>query len=292
MKKGEPVPEAVRRVVAAALAEDRADEDASARAVVPADRRAQARIVARASGVLAGCAYAQEAFRSCDPQAEVRLLRGDGDAVVPGDVVLEASGRAVALLAAERTALNFLQQLSGTATATAAAVAAAGGAVAVLDTRKTVPGLRDAQKAAVRAGGGRNQRRDLADELLLKENHFSLSGLDYAETVRRAVAGAEGKVVGVEAESLDEARAALAAGAHYVLLDDFPPAALADAVATLRGEFPEAVLEASGGLTPARLPEIAKTGVDRVSLGALTHSAPALDLALEMRPAEEATAPW
>ena len=283
---------AIRVAVAAALAEDCAERDRTARAVIPAGARACARILAREAGTLAGIAYAREAFHLCDPHVELRVFKQDGDVLDGGDVVLQVSGHAQALLAAERTALNYLQQLSGVATATAALVAAAGPDLQVLDTRKTVPGLRDAQKAAVVAGGGKNQRRDLEDELLLKENHFALSGLDYSATVRQAVARAEGRTVGVEAETLDEAQAALRAGADYVLLDDFPPAALRDAVATLRAEFPAAVLEASGGISAARLPEIAASGVDRVSVGRLTHSAPALDLALELRPGEDGGAAW
>ncbi|MHC4838705.1 MAG: beta/alpha barrel domain-containing protein, partial [Planctomycetota bacterium] len=168
-------------------------------------------------------------------------------------------------------------------TATAIAVRRAGG-MAVLDTRKTVPGLRDAQKEAVVAGGGRNHRRDLEDQLLLKENHFALSGLDYAETVRQARAAAEGKVVGAEAQTLDEARLALAAGADYVLLDNFRGEELTAAVQRLRAEFPDAVLEASGGIGLAHLPQVAACGVDRVSMGALTHSVPSLDLSLLLEP--------
>lgn len=290
MKAGEEAAKAVAATVAAALAEDRAAEDASSLAVVPAEARARAVLRARSEGVLSGTAYALEAFRQCDPAADLRLHRDDGARLQPEDLVLEVEGSARALLAAERTALNLLQQLSGVATLTARAAAAAGSGLKVLDTRKTVPGLRDAQKAAVRHGGGVNQRRDLADELLLKENHFALSGQGYGETVRAAVAAAGGRVVGAEAEDLEQARAALAAGADYVLLDDFPPAALREAVEALRAEFPQAELEVSGGYTLERLPELHGLALDRVSLGALTHSAPALDLSLDLQPLPAAEA--
>lgn len=265
--------------VARALAEDGAFSDSTSVAVVPAAARARARLYAKEPGVLAGRPYATAAFLACDPGARLEWTAADGDAIAPGRLLLEAEGSARGLLAAERTALNFLQRLSGIATLTARAVAAAG-ELQVLDTRKTAPGLRDAEKAAVVAGGGRNHRRDLEDELLLKENHFALSGLGYAETVRRARAAAGGRRVGAEARSVAEAELALEAGADYVLLDNFDPAALAAAAASLRETHPDAVLEASGGLRPESLARLAGAGLTRVSLGALTHSAPALDLSL------------
>lgn len=269
----------MRDVVARALAEDRAEADATSLAVVPAGARARARLFAKEAGVLAGAEYAEAAFCLCDPLVRLQWRRADGQRVQPGDLLLEATGSARGILAAERTALNFLQRLSGIATLTARAVAAAA-PVRVLDTRKTGPGLRDAEKAAVRAGGGVNHRRDLEDQLLLKENHFALSGVSYEETVRRALAAATGRAVGAEARSEEEAAQALAAGATYVLLDNFTPAELPAVVARLRARFPRAVLEASGGLRPEGLGVLARSGLDRVSLGALTHSAPALDLSL------------
>ncbi|TAH34550.1 MAG: carboxylating nicotinate-nucleotide diphosphorylase [Planctomycetota bacterium] len=279
----------VEAIVARALEEDAAFQDVTTLAVVPASAQAQGQIVARQAGVLSGCAYAGAAFRQCDSDVQLLWRRGDGAAIAAGEVILRCSGRARGLLAAERTALNFLQQLSGVATH-AASCAAAAGDVDVLDTRKTVPGLRDAQKAAVRHGGGRNQRRDLADELLLKENHFALSGLDYAGTVRRARLGARGKIVGVEARSEEAAAAALAAGADYVLLDNFPPAALAGVAGRLKARFPHAVLEASGGFGAHNLAQLRGSGIDRVSVGALTHSSPALDLSFYLDPLPVETA--
>lgn len=275
------VDESVRR----ALAEDGAADDATSLAVIGPEMRARARLLAKAEGVLAGRAYAEEAFRKCDPAVALVWHAGDGQRVRPGQLLLEARGRARGLLAAERSALNFLQRLSGIATATARAVAAAR-PVQVLDTRKTAPGLRDADKSAVRAGGGVNHRRDLSDQLLLKENHFALSGLDYAATVRRALAAAGGRRVGAEARTAEQAAQALEAGAHYVLLDNFAPVALPAVCARLRARFPGAVLEASGGLRLEDLGALSGSGLDRVSLGALTHSAPALDLSLLIEPVE------
>ena len=263
-----------------ALNEDRAFDDASSLAVVPADAQGAARIVAKQDGVLAGRAYAIETFAQCCPDGQFEWSVEDGDLVRVGQVVLTARASARGLLAAERTALNFLQQLSGVATLTARAVAETGGDFIVLDTRKTVPGMRDAQKAAVVAGGGGNHRRDLHDQLLLKENHFAFSGLGYAETVAAAVAAAESRAVGAEARDLAQAHAALAAGASYVMLDNFAPEVLPDAVASLRAQHPDAVIEVSGGLTPERLAVLRDAGIHRVSLGALTHSAPALDFSM------------
>lgn len=275
--------ESIEAIVSRALEEDAADRDLTTRAVVPAQARARGRVVARGDGVLAGCAYASAAFRACDPGVSLEWRWGDGDRVAPGDEVLACEGDARALLAAERTALNFLQQLSGVATATARLVREAA-EVPVLDTRKTVPGLRDAQRAAVRAGGGRNHRRDLADQLLLKRNHFALSGLDHRATIRRARAAAAGKALGVEARNAREALRALEEGADYVLLDNFTPGRLARAVARIRRRFPGAVLEASGGVTLRNVAKLRLAGASRVSCGAVTHSAPALDLAFCLEP--------
>jgi len=275
--------ESVIEVVSRALAEDGAAADATARAVVPEAARARAILQAKQAGVLSGCEYAEAAFRLADPDVRLSWQARDGAGLRPGQIVLQASGRARGLLAAERTALNFLQRLSGVATATAAAVAAAG-PLQVLDTRKTTPGLRDAEKAAVRHGGGVNHRRDLEDQLLLKENHFALSGRSYADTVRAAKAAAGGRKLGAEARSLAEAESALEAGADYVLLDNFSADELPAAAAQLRRRFPRAVLEGSGGLRPESLAQLAHSGLTRVSLGALTHSAPSLDLSLLIEP--------
>ncbi|MHC4380719.1 MAG: carboxylating nicotinate-nucleotide diphosphorylase [Planctomycetota bacterium] len=279
MQRGAECQERVARIVALALEEDHAVADATSSAVVPDGALAKAVIVARAHGVLAGCGYAEAALRQCDPEMELLWSRSDGQEVAPGDRVLECQGSARGILAAERTALNFLQQLSGVATQTRSAVDQAG-SVRVLDTRKTVPLLRDAQKEAVLLGGGENHRRDLEDQLLLKENHFALSGLGYAETVAAAIAASEGRKVGVEAETLEQALAALEAGAAYVLLDNFKGEALREVVACLRERFPHAELEASGGYQVSELAGLGEMGVDRVSMGGLTHSVLALDLSM------------
>lgn len=257
--------------------------DATSGAVVPSSARARAEIVARANGVLSGCAYAHEALVQCDPSMQIHWLKSDGSAVVAGDQVLTCEGSAIGILAAERTALNFLQQLSGVATQTALAVAQAG-TVRVLDTRKTVPLHRDAQKAAVVHGGGENHRRDLEDQLLLKENHFALSGMSYAATVEAAIAQAMGRKVGVEAETYEQAQEALAAGAAYVLLDNLKGSALREVAGRLLEEFPLAELEASGGYSIDELSGLAGMGLHRVSIGGLTHSVPALDLSMLLQP--------
>lgn len=267
-------------LVRRALEEDRAFDDATSQAVVPETALGAAYIVAKQAGVLAGRAYAESAFSQCCPQGEFAWSADDGDPVEVGQVVMRAHASARGLLAAERTALNFLQQLSGVATLTARAVRETGGEFVVLDTRKTVPGLRDAQKAAVVAGGGQNHRRDLHDQLLLKENHFAFSGLEYADTVAQAISAAKGRPVGAEAQNLEQAHAALTAGASYVMLDNFPTPDLADAVTSLRAAHQGAVIEVSGGLTPDRLAVLRKAGIHRVSLGALTHSAAALDFSM------------
>jgi len=277
MQSASPAVESIESMVKSTLEEDHAFDDATSLAVVPKAAHGRARIIAKAQGVLAGRAFAEAAFRICCPDGKFAWSAQDGDAVVSGQTVLQCEGAARGLLAAERTALNYLQQLSGVASLTAQAVQETGGDFLVLDTRKTVPGLRDAQKAAVVAGGGVNHRRDLSDQLLLKENHFAFSGLSYQETVRAAVSTAQGKPVGAEAMDLEQALAALDEGASYVMLDNFPSETLADQVAQLRQAHPQAVIEVSGGLTPERLTVLRAAGIDRVSLGALTHSAPALD---------------
>ena len=287
MNKGSKYLEGVARTVALALEEDHAMADATSGAVVPSSARAKAEIVARAPGVLSGCAYANAALLQCDSNLQIHWFKTDGDAVVAGEQVMTCEGSAVGILAAERTALNFLQQLSGVATQTALAVAQAG-SVRVLDTRKTVPLHRDAQKQAVVHGGGENHRRDLEDQLLLKENHFALSGLPYAETVKAAIQQAKGRKVGIEAETYEQAQAALAAGAAYVLLDNFKGEALRDVSARLLAEFPGAQLEASGGYAIDELAGLAEMGLNRVSMGGLTHSTPALDLSMLLQPVASA----
>lgn len=272
-------------IVHQALLEDRAWEDGTTLALVAETKLARGRIVAKEDGYLAGCAFAEQAFRSLDPEVVLHWRCQDGARLNSGQVILDCQGKARALLSAERTALNFLQQLSGVATMTAQAVEAAG-SVAVLDTRKTVPGLRDAQKLGVRAGGGVNHRRDLADQWLLKENHFALSGRSFGETVELALEKADGVAVGVEVVDFEQARTAIVAGADFVLLDNFKDAELAEVVSRLRELYPDAVLEVSGGYGLHNLAGLRQVGLDRVSVGALTHSAPALDLSFLLETVE------
>jgi nicotinate-nucleotide pyrophosphorylase (carboxylating) len=270
--------------VARALAEDIGAGDLTSQAVVPADARARAAIVQKQPGVLFGFAAAEEAFRQAGAdEFEVLVQEGQWRDEVPAEVV-GVSGPARALLAAERTALNFLCHLSGVATLTARYVKAIEGTGAeILDTRKTTPGLRELEKAAVAAGGGTNHRRGLDDAVLVKENHVALAG-GVGNAVRAAGEAEPERAVEVECRDLDEVAEALEAGAGRLLLDNMDPATLRRAVehrdSSGGSHGPVATLEASGGVTLENVGEIATTGVEFISVGALTHSAPALDLSL------------
>ncbi len=277
----------VRRALAEDLGSDLdAGADVTGRLSVPAALRGRARILAKANGVLAGGPCATEAFRALDATSRVSVRAPDGHAFEAGSVVLEVEGNMRALLAAERTALNFLQRLSGVATLTRAFVdAVAGTRARILDTRKTTPGLRSLEKAAVVAGGGVNHRIGLFDQVLLKENHFrSALPAGYEDVVRRCVREQPRPVV-AEARNLVEAAAAVKGGAAIVLLDNFAPGpALAAAVREVHAAAAAAgrtvLTEASGGVTLGSVRAFAESGVDRISIGALTHSAPAVDLSL------------
>lgn len=279
----------VQQLVRMSLREDRADLDLTTDAIAPWLGEGRAVITARAAGVVCGVDFAVEAFRALNPAAQIELRRGDGERVAAGEAIGEARGPLRDLLRAERVALNWLQRLSGTATLTAQAVAAAqtGGRARILDTRKTTPGLRAAERYAVRCGGGLNHRDGLSAGILLKDNHIAAAaaaGRTLADTVRQALAGA-GPATGVEVEvtNLAQAREALEAGARALLLDNFAVEDLPPAVALARERG--AVTEASGGIAVEQIAAIAATGVDYISLGALTHSAPALDIALDVAPA-------
>ena len=267
-------------LVARALAEDVGEGDATASATVPADAQALAHVRQKAPGVVYGLDLAERAFRALDPQAAIERRVEEGVWRDEGPVA-EVRGNARALLAAERTALNFLGRLSGIATLTARCVREVEGTGArILDTRKTTPGLRMAEKAAVSVGGGTNHRIGLFDELLIKENHVAAAG-GVGEAVRRARAARPDLPLEVEVRSLDELEEALAAGAPRIMLDNMDLATMRVAVQRTAGR---ASLEASGGVTLTRLREIAETGIDFISIGALTHSAPALDLSLILEP--------
>jgi nicotinate-nucleotide pyrophosphorylase (carboxylating) len=270
----------IHLAVERALAEDVGPGDVTTAVTVPEGAQARALITQKAPGVIYGLEVAEETFRALDPGVTVRRLAAEGE-WREGGPVLELEGSATALLTGERTALNFLQRLSGVATLTARCVQAIEGTEArILDTRKTTPGLRELEKAAVAAGGGTNHRTGLYDQILIKENHAALAG-GVGEAVRQALERAPGVPLEVECRTFGEVDEALVAGAQRILLDNMTPAELAEAVGHVAGR---AELEASGGVTLATLREIAATGVQFVSVGALTHSAPALDLSLILEP--------
>jgi len=270
--------EYIAKLVAQALAEDVASGDITAE-LIGADVQASGRIVTREDGILCGTGFALEAFQQIDPSCDVEWAAQDGDAIAADSLVCTLSGPARALLTGERTALNFLQLLSGTATAAsqyAARVAHTG--VKLLDTRKTVPGLRLAQKYAVTCGGCYNHRIGLFDAFLIKENHISAAG-GIAEAIAAARNVAPDKPVEVEVENEAELEQALTAGADRIMLDNFTLAALRDAVSLTAGS---AELEASGNVTDETLVAIAETGVDFISIGALTKHVKAVDLSLRI----------
>jgi len=269
-------------VVRLALDEDLGAGDVTSAATVPASRRIGGAVVARAPGVVAGLAAGRAVFGVVDPTVAVELLAVEGDRVASGGTVMRVEGPARSVLAAERTALNLICHLSGVATLTARYVAAVEGTGAVIrDTRKTVPGLRALQKAAVVAGGGHNHRMRLDDGLLVKDNHIRAAG-GVAAAVRSALAGAAGLPVQVEVDTLEQLDEALAEGATAVLLDNFDPETLQEGVARCRARSRDVFVEASGGVTLANVRRTAEAGVDAIAVGAITHSAPALDLALDL----------
>lgn len=278
----------VDRLLGAALAEDVGSGDLTTEAVVPEKARARARLIAKSSGVLAGREPFVRVFERLDPGLKVTRRLADGAALASGDVVAELEGQARALLVGERTALNLVQRLSGIATLTARYVQAARPA-RVLDTRKTTPGLRALEKYAVTCGGGHNHRFGLYDEAMVKNNHLDLTRSDL-RTLLAALRARHGARLCITAEARDEREAldAVAGDADVVLLDNFTPAALAALCPKLRAAAAARSrplqLEASGGITLENAAEYARSGVERLSVGALTHSAPALDLALRMDP--------
>jgi nicotinate-nucleotide pyrophosphorylase (carboxylating) len=271
----------MRDLIDRALAEDVGSGDLTTAAVVPDGARGRALIEQRAPGVPAGLAVAEAVFRRVDTELRWRAYAREGEWREPGSLA-EVLGPAAAILTAERVALNFLGRLSGIATLTARYVRAVEGTgVRILDTRKTTPGLRGLEKEAVRAGGGQSHRAGLYDALLVKENHAAVTG-GVGEAARRALAGAPADaIVEVECATLEEVAEALAAGAGRLLLDNMSPPELRSAVELVGGR---ARLEASGGITLENVRAMAETGVDFVSVGALTHSAPALDFSLRLSP--------
>jgi nicotinate-nucleotide pyrophosphorylase (carboxylating) len=273
-----PAEDHIRAQVAAALAEDIGSGDVSAK-LIGAETQASALLITRQAGILAGCDWAGQAFVTLDARCRIDWHARDGDALDPGQTLARIQGPARALLSAERTALNFVQLLSGVATRTRDYVSAVSGTgCRILDTRKTVPGLRLAQKYAVTVGGGHNHRLGLHDMVMLKENHIQAAG-----GIGAAVAEARRRFpdlpVEVETETLDELDQAVAAGADRIMLDNFELETLRKAVQRAGGK---AVLEASGGITLARIRSVAETGVDEISVGELTKRISPLDLSLRV----------
>lgn len=265
-------------VVRQALREDVGAGDLTTTAIVDASLAARGILLAKASCVLAGLDVALDVFRELDANVRTSVRGHDGDTYVPGQLIAEVVGRANALLTGERTALNLLQRLSGIATLTRAFVDASRGRIVILDTRKTTPGLRTLEKYAVRVGGGTNHRFGLFDAFLIKDNHVRLAG-GVLTAVHRARRHRPDLPIEVEAQTLAEVAEALAAGADTILLDNMSTPDIASAVALCRGR---ARTEISGGVVLARIPELAATGADYVSVGALTHSAPAVDISFEI----------
>lgn len=276
-------PELYRDAVRRALAEDIGDGDVTTAATVRADQRGRGCFVAKADGILAGLDVAFEAFRQLEPRVETKAFKNDGDRLKATDPIAVAAGLASTLLTGERTALNFLQRLSGIATQARRFTDAAAGRITVLDTRKTTPTFRSLEKYAVAVGGATNHRHGLYDAILIKDNHIRLAG-GVAAAIALARAHRGDLSIEVEVQSLAEVDDAVRSGADIVLLDNMSTSDIREAVRRVRGF---AKVEVSGGVTLERLPELAATGADYVSVGALTHSAPALDISFEIEPVSE-----
>jgi len=279
-----PDPNLVRRIIASALDEDGAHRDVTTRALVPPGQRGAGTFIAKGEGVICGLPVVTATFAELDASIFVEALVAEGAVAAPGDAIATVQGPLAPILNGERVALNLLQRLSGIATATRKLVdAVAGLDVRILDTRKTTPGLRALERYAVRAGGGHNHRFNLSDGVLIKDNHLAAvrsRGLTIAQVIEQARRSApQGLAIEIEVTTLDEAREAVAAGADIVLLDNMPLDQMRQAVALAKGRV---LFEASGGVTLANVRAIAETGVDRCSVGGITHSAPALDISLEI----------
>jgi nicotinate-nucleotide pyrophosphorylase (carboxylating) len=276
----DPPVHVVRALVASALAEDIGPLGDLTASLVPVDAAAAVDVVARAAGVLAGTACATEVFAQLDASVRVHWLLDDGDALAPGTKVGEVAGPLRSVLTGERSALNFLCHLSGVASLTRRFVEAAGPTTRIWDTRKTLPGLRAVEKAAVRAGGGVNHRGSLSEFVLVKDNH--LAGVGITEAVRRARDRWPGRAIEVECDRIEQVDEALAAGATMVLLDNMAPEQVRSCVAQVEGR---SLVEVSGGVTIENVRSYADAGADLISTSVITQSAPALDLAFDLRPA-------
>lgn len=275
-------PDTYRDLVSRALAEDLGSGDITTQAIVPPTTEARAVLLAKSACVVSGLSVAEEVCRQVDPSIIWTAQCADGDARRAGDLLATLRGPAAGLLGAERTLLNFLQHLSGIATLTRACVDETGGRLTILDTRKTLPTLRALEKYAVRCGGGTNHRIGLFDGVLIKDNHIRVAGSigEAVARMRRALASdATQRQIEVETQSLDQVRDALAAGADIIMLDNLDVATMREAVALIAGR---ARVEVSGGVSRDRIAELSTIGADFVSIGALTHSAPAADISLEI----------
>lgn len=275
------LPRDLARQVAAALAEDVGGGDVTA-ALVPEGERVRGRVISREAAILCGRAWADETYRELDPAVHLSWQAADGERLAPGGVLFEIAGPARAVLTGERTALNFLQLLSGTATATRAYVdAVAGTRCRILDTRKTLPGLRSAQKYAVRSGGADNHRMGLFDQVLIKENHIAAAG-SISAAIAAARAHAPGVRIEVEVENAPELQEALAAAPDIILLDEFSLSDMRAAVALRDAHSARVLLEASGSVSLESVRAIAETGVDFVSVGSITKHVRAVDLSMRL----------
>jgi nicotinate-nucleotide pyrophosphorylase (carboxylating) len=274
----------VKQLINQALAEDLSRQDVTTKALIPENQMGKALTMVKGKGVIAGTDIAKKVFLKVDPKLEVNILISEGAEVKPGDVVAIIEGKTSSILKAERVALNFLQRLSGIASETARYVQAVKGLpVYITDTRKTTPGLRTLEKYAVRVGGGKNHRMHLADGILIKDNHITVlhrRGLSIKEIVAKARQKAPPELkIEVEVKTPEEAIQAAEAGADIIMLDNMNLKDMRRAVQQVKGK---ALIEASGGITLENVRAVAETGVDRISIGALTHSPKALDISLEL----------
>jgi nicotinate-nucleotide pyrophosphorylase (carboxylating) len=274
----------VKRLIRQAIAEDLSRKDITTKALIPETQKGKALITAKGRGIIAGAEIAKEVFLEVDPKLEVDIIIKDGTEVKPGDVIARIEGKTSSMLKAERAALNFLQRLSGIASETTRYVQAVKGLpVYIMDTRKTTPGLRMLEKYAVRIGGGKNHRMHLADGILIKDNHIAAlrrRGMSIKEVIAKARQQASPELkIEVEAKIPEEAIQATEAGADIIMLDNMNVEEISQVVQLVKGR---ALIEASGGITLENVRAVAETGVDRISIGALTHSPKALDISLEL----------
>ena len=286
MNKAPSPEEQIDKIIDLALAEDSGHGDITSDMLIPPDLQGKASIIIKERGILAGVEAAKKVFLRVDPSLKVAILIKDGTKVRPGDTIATISGKVISILKVERTALNFLQRLSGIASQTAKYVAKTGGlAVDITDTRKTTPGLRWLEKFAVRMGGGKNHRLHLGDGILIKDNHLAALyalGMSLKDIVTKAKRDAPlGMKVEVEVNSVQEARDAAEAGADIIMLDNMSPDEMRHVVSLLPNQVK---VEASGGITLANVRQAATAGVNLISIGALTHSPKALDISLELEP--------